>query len=198
MESPANIIPENSQLEFSLEMPKPLVYFPSAFSGNSYAGVIDSIPWHPWGLSPETQLQLELWQLALEVFQLQHVEAERRRQYVWAGEVPNRESLLETLVSHLRCGHKKTVRRVSQLEFWNLRWGKVTVCFRRSERKIRLLSEDPVFFKDFKHLIRWEHFTNIADKEMGAEIRGKRFNSLEETTTWKDYWPLVLRSSWPK
>lgn len=69
------------------------------------------------------------------------------------------------------------------------------MCFRRSERKIRLLSEDPVFFKDFKHLIRWEHFTNIADKEMGAEIRGKRFNSLEETTTWKDYWPLVLRSS---
>ena len=40
-----------------------------------------------------------------------------------------------------------------------------------------LLSEDVNSFKSLKELILMEHFTNLADKEIGTKIREKRFRN---------------------
>ncbi|KAG0712843.1 hypothetical protein GWK47_017499 [Chionoecetes opilio] len=60
------------------------------------------------------------------------------------------------------------------------------------------MSEYVDSFKDLKELILMEHFTNIADKDIGAKIREKHFKCLKEAATWADDRVLALRGSVPK
>lgn len=61
-----------------------------------------------------------------------------------------------------------------------------------------LLSEGAVTYKDLRDLILMEHFTNLADKDIGTKIREKRFTVLKEAATWSDDRVLALRGSDPK
>ena len=57
-----------------------------------------------------------------------------------------------------------------------------------------LLRENVDFFKSLKELILMEHFTNLANKNIGAKIREKRFRTVKEAATWADDRVLALRA----
>ena len=58
-----------------------------------------------------------------------------------------------------------------------------------------MLSDDVDSFKSLKELILMEHFTNLADKEIGTKIREKRFRTVKEVATWDDNRVLALKAS---
>ena len=61
-----------------------------------------------------------------------------------------------------------------------------------------LLTEDVDSFISLKELILMEHFTNLADKEIGTKIREKRFRTVKEAATLANDRVVALRASGAK
>ena len=55
-----------------------------------------------------------------------------------------------------------------------------------------------LLLKSFKDLTLMEHFTNLADKEIGTKFREKRFRIVKEASTWADDRVIALRASGTK
>ena len=58
-----------------------------------------------------------------------------------------------------------------------------------------LLSEVVDSFKCLKELILMEHFTNLADKEIGTKIKEKHLKTVKEAATWAGDRVLALKAS---